>query len=114
MNDEATSVTISVDSYNASLFLGKISRLTNNQGLVSALRVEPGDSVKVKLDIGRDETINRSKGIIRKRTRARLGIDFELNPVVSISRQIMDYLYKRQKKIERGKGKGHLRVLSMK
>ena len=112
-DDSFKSITIAADQYNAVLYLAKISRLAEQWGLVGNLHIEPGDSVKVKLDIDRENTIKQAE----RRTRTRVHFEFHFQGYIDrLIQEIMKYLRDRQnkirkRKIERRKIREHLEIL---
>lgn len=85
--------------------------MSETTGLVGDLRVEPSDSIKIRLKINREETIDRAR-----RTTRRINVDLwiDIDPmeyVRSLFREIIRYLRNRQKAIEEEKGEGYIEIL---
>ncbi len=92
-------------------YFGKLARMSETTGLVGDLRVEPSDSIKIRLKINREETIDRAR-----RTTRRINVDLwiDIDPmeyVRSLFREIIRYLRNRQKAIEEEKGEGYIEIL---
>lgn len=111
MDKGSFSVAVSADSYNAMLFLGKVSRVSDTRGLVGNLRIEHGDSVKIKLDIDTNETIKRAKEIIQKQKKVRLLVDIDVHYVKRLLDAIIDYIKRRQQRIRERKLKGYVEII---
>lgn len=104
-------VLVEADTYNAWLYFGKLWRMSEASGLVGSLQIEPGESVKIRLRIDQEETIEQARRLTRKR-QVDLRIDIDpLAYVRDLSGQIIRYLRNRQRAIDEEKRGGHLRII---